>query len=106
MDRTVKIPAYTGQVPPGLAQDNLTKEQKLALELATRNTQLEEEKHRAQEHIKTIEQLRDKLNQEQSNAAAMAMKVSSLEAKVDELNKVLDKIAGIAAARKVSTPAP
>jgi len=106
MDRTVKIPAYTGQVPPTLAQDNLTKEQKLALELATRNTQLEEERTRAAEHIKTIEQLREKLNQEQSNSAALTLKVANLEGKVDELNKVLDKIAGIAAARKATTPAP
>ncbi len=102
MDRTVKIPAYTGEAKPVAAQDNLTKEQKLTLELATRNAQLEEEKAKAQEHVKTIEQLREALNREQSSAATLATKVANLETKVHDLTKVLDKIAAIAAARKIT----
>lgn len=101
MDRTVKIPAYTGEVKPSAAQDNLTKEQKLALELATRNAQLEEEKNKALEHVKTIEQLRESLDQEQIKAAATAAKVSQLENKLAEMSAVLDKIASIASSRKV-----
>lgn len=100
MDRTVKIPAYSGAQPQGAAQDNLTKEQKMALELATKNTQLEEEKNKSLEQLKTIEQLRESLKQEQLKSLGLVKKAADLESKVDDLLEVLTKISAMAAAGK------
>lgn len=100
MDRTVKIPAFSGDVKQGVAQDNLTREQKLALELAAKNAQLEEEKAKSQDQVKVIDHLRENLKQEQAKSAALAKKIADLEIKVNELSDVLDKIADIASARQ------
>ncbi len=97
MDRTVKIPAYTGEVKQGIPQDNLTKEQNLALELAAKNTQLEEEKSKSIEQLKTIEHLRESLMQEQNKTAELSRNVALLQARIDELQDALGKISEIAA---------
>jgi uncharacterized protein YoxC len=72
------------------------------------------------EHLKTIEQLRESLKQEQANTAGIAKKtagleakikelseqenqekkLAELEAKVKELSEMLSRISGIAAAGK------
>ncbi len=96
MDRTVKIPAYTGEVKQGVPQDNLTKEQSLTLELATKNTQLEEEKSKSLEQLKTIERLRETLAQEQSKTAELTRNLSLLQSRVEELQDALGKISEIA----------
>jgi DNA-directed RNA polymerase subunit F len=95
MDRTVKIPAYSGEAKQGTPQDNLTKEQKLALELATKNTQLEEEKSKALEQLKTIEHLRESLAQEQAKSTENARNVVLLQSRVEELQDAIGKISEI-----------
>jgi hypothetical protein len=100
MDRTVKIPAYTGENKQGVPQDNLTKEQKLALELNAKTTQLEEEKNKALEHQRTIERLRESLMHEQAKAAELARNSALQENRIQELLDALGKIAAIASQSK------
>ncbi|MBI5626010.1 MAG: hypothetical protein HY935_02230 [Nitrosomonadales bacterium] len=117
---TIKVRAYSGDANNVAPQNNLTEEQNNALELVKKTAQLEEEKKKSLEHLKTIEQLREILKQEQAKAAEMARKIAgleakvkdstgpeakakefaALEAKVKELTEVLGKISGIAAAGK------
>ena len=59
-DKTVKIEAFSGQV----GSSNLSEAQEKALDLIKRGVQLEEMKGVVQEHLKTIEQLRQSLKQE------------------------------------------
>ncbi len=100
MDRTVKIPAYTGEAKQGVPQDNLTKEQKLALELASKNTQLEEEKNKSLEQLKTIERLRETLSQEQAKATELSKNIALMQSRIEELQEALGKISVIAATGK------
>ncbi len=100
MDRTVKIPAYTGEAKQGAPQDNLTKEQKLALELATKSSQLEEEKSKSLEQLKTIESLRESLTQEQAKAAELSRNAALMQSRIEELQEALGKISEIAAMGK------
>lgn len=117
-ETTIKIRAYSddGVVP----QNTLTEAQNNAVELVKKSAQLEEEKKKALEYLKTIEQLQESLKLEQAKAAEMARKIAgleakvrelaaleakemefaALEAKVRELTEVLGKISGIAAAGK------
>jgi DNA repair exonuclease SbcCD ATPase subunit len=115
--RTRPFPDGAKQVVP---QNNLTEAQEKALELAKKNALIAEEKNKLLEHMKTIEQLRESLKQEQANAAEMAKKMTALEAKaqssaeleaqakksaeleakVKELTEALGKISGIASAGK------
>lgn len=120
MDKTVKTRAFSGDAKSAATQSNLTEAQEKSLELANKNAQLEEVKSKLLEHLKTIEQLRESLKQEQAKTAEMAKKtamleaklkelaelenkvkkVAELEAKVKELSEVLGKISGIAATGK------
>ncbi len=100
MDRTLKMRAFAGKAKEDGAQDNLTKEQKLALELAAKNTQLEEEKSKSLEQAKTIEHLRGALIDEQSRRTELTKNAALLEARVKELSDALDSIAKIATQRK------
>ena len=80
-------------------------------QLARKNAQLEEEKKLSLEYMRTIEQLRESIRQDQAKSAAMVNKFDELEAKtkeVDELKArikdltgVLGMISRIAAAGKV-----
>lgn len=82
MDKTVKIRAYTGDTKgdatPGSSADDKNK----SLELAMKDAQIEEERSRSLDHLKTIVQLRESLKQEQAKAADLAQKASDLEVKV------------------------
>jgi len=120
MEKTVKTRAFSGDPKRAASQSNLTEDQEKALELVKKNAQLEEVKSQLLGHLKTIEQLRESLKQEQAKTAAMANKIAGLEAKVKEsvgleakakefaqleakvkeLTEVLGKISGIAAAGK------
>lgn len=97
MDRTVKIPAYSGEAKQGVPEDNLTKEQKLALELAAKNSQLEEEKSKSLEQLKTIERLRENLMQEQVKATELSRNAALMQARIEELQDALGKISELAA---------
>jgi hypothetical protein len=118
MDKTVKIREYSGDVKSAASRGNLTADQEKSLELVKKNARLEEENKKLLEHVKTIEQLRDSLKQEQAKTVEMAnmavgledklkeldgleakiKKVAELEAKVKELTETLNKISNIAAA--------
>lgn len=120
MEKTVKTHAFPDGAKSVVPQNNLTPEQEKALEQAKKNALIAEEKNRLIEHLKTIEQLRESLKQEQAKAAGMAekavgleakvkelsgqesnaKKVAELEAKVKELTEALGKISGIASAGK------
>lgn len=81
-------------------------------ELAKRTAELEEEKRVSTEQMKTIDQLSERLTQEQAKTAGMADKLAELDAKtkaaaaletkVKELTDALSKIADIAAAGKTA----
>jgi DNA repair exonuclease SbcCD ATPase subunit len=82
-----------------------------ANEIAKRNALLEEEKKRSLELLKTVDQLRENLKQEQTKKSnvvdksneleAKTKEVVVLEAKVKELTAVLSKISSIATAGKL-----
>jgi hypothetical protein len=117
---TIKVRAYPNKAESNAPQSNLTKEQSNALELANKNSQLEEVKGKLLEQMKINDQLRESLKQEQAKTAEMAnmalglegklkglaeleskaKKVSDLEAKVKDLSELLGKISGIAATGK------
>lgn len=120
MEKTVKTHAFPDGAKSVVPQNNLTEAQEKALELAKKNALMAEEKSKLLEHLKTIEQMRESLKQEQARTAEMAKKaagleakvkelseqetqekkVAELEAKVKELTEALGKISGIAAAGK------
>jgi uncharacterized protein YlxW (UPF0749 family) len=116
---TIKIRAYANRAEGDDVQSNLSEEQNNALELSKRNAQLQEEKNRSLEHLKSIELLQESLKQEQARTAELAKtvavlevqlkdlaaqnnasKVAELEARVEELSGLLGKISDIAATRK------
>ena len=122
MEKTVKTRSYTDKAKSPATSSNLSATQEKALELANTNAQLEKAKNKLLEQVKTIDQLREEIKQEQAKTIEMATmalglevkvkelseqedkvkKVVELEAKVKELTEALDKIADIAAAGKVS----
>ena len=61
-------------------------------ELATRNVQVEEEKNKSLEHLKTIEQLRENLKQEQAKTAEMAKRADELQARTKSLETLQEKV--------------
>ncbi|OGS94127.1 MAG: hypothetical protein A3H31_07280 [Gallionellales bacterium RIFCSPLOWO2_02_FULL_57_47] len=120
-ETTIRLRAYSDNAERIVPQNNLTEAQNNALELVKKTAQLEEEKKKSLEYLKTIEQLRECLKQEQAKTAEMSEKIAGLEAKVKEsvgleakakefaeleakvkeLTEVLGKISGIAAAGKM-----
>jgi chromosome segregation ATPase len=79
-DKTIKLRAYSGAAKSEVAQSNLTEEQNKLLEAAKKDAQLAEEKSRSLEHLKTIEQLRESLRQEQARTAGMEARIKDLTA--------------------------
>lgn len=67
-----------------------------ANDLAMKNAQIEEEKNKSLEHLKTIGQLRESLKQEQAKAAEMAGNKAALEARIKELSGLEDKVKAVA----------
>jgi hypothetical protein len=80
MDKTVKIRAYVAGTESAAAQAP-NADDKSSLELAMK-AQLEDERSRSLEHLKTIVQLRESLKLEQGKAAELVNKVGELEAKM------------------------
>jgi hypothetical protein len=68
--------------------------------LVKKNTQLEEEKKKTFEYAKLIDELRESIRADQDKTAGMAKRTAELEAKIDELNGVLGKIASMATSGK------
>lgn len=78
MDKTLKLHAYTDTAKSDVAPGNHAQEKNSSLELAHKHAQLEEEKGRSLELLKTIMQLRESLKQEQAKAAGMEIKLNKL----------------------------
>ncbi len=84
-------------------------------QLAKKNAQLQEEKNRSLEYMRTIEQLRENIKQQQAKTtetadksaelAAKTKAVAELEAKVKDLTAVLGVISKIAATGKLDISA-
>jgi len=85
MDKTIKIRAHSDDANGKALPSNLTEDQNKMLELVKKNALLEEENKKSIEYLRTIEQLKESLRQEQAKAAEMAAKTAKLEAKVNDL---------------------
>lgn len=83
MEKTVKLHAYPSDVKNPAALGKPV--EGAALELAMKDAQIEEERSRSLEHLKTIVQLRESLKQEQAKNVEMGKKTADLENKVNEL---------------------
>lgn len=81
MDKTVKLRAYTEPGSERLA----SKDKERDLELAARDAQLEDERNKSLEQLKTIVQLRESLKQEQARTAEASKRVNELEAGLKQL---------------------
>jgi polyribonucleotide nucleotidyltransferase len=82
MDKTLKLRAY----PDGAmktAEAGKPADEK-SLELAMKDAQIEEERSRSLEHLKTIVQLRESLKQEQARTAEATLKAGELEARLKD----------------------
>ena len=88
---TINVRAYSGKADNIVPQNNLTEDQNNALELVKKIAQLEEEKRKSLEHLKTIEQLRNSLQQEQAKSTELSKKMVALEAKIKELSGLENK---------------
>lgn len=82
MEKTVKLHAYSEDAKSDTARSNLTEDQNKSLELAKKNSLLEEEKKRSLEYLNTIEQLKGSLKQEQAKVAEMTKKAAGLDANI------------------------
>ncbi len=82
MDKTVKLHAYSDAAKKP-AETGKAADPK-ALELAMKDAQIEEERSRSLEHLKTIVQLRESLKQEQARTVEATLKVNELEARLKE----------------------
>jgi DNA repair exonuclease SbcCD ATPase subunit len=86
MDKTVKIRAFSEESMSDMAGGGFADGQNKSLELAMKDAQLEEEKVRSLEHLKTIVQLRENLKQEQAKWAEINRKKEELAAKENLLD--------------------
>lgn len=82
MDKTVKIRAFADS-DKGVAAP--AKQSDRDLELVAREQQLEEERNKSLEQLKTIVQLRESLKQEQAKTAEASKRVNELEAGLKQL---------------------
>lgn len=95
-EKTLKLRAYSDDIKNPAAPINPADEK--SLELAMKDAQIEEERSRSLEHLKTIVQLRESLKQEQAKTADAAKKVAELEVRVkgateQEANELAKKTA-------------
>lgn len=61
-------------------------------QLASKTAQLEEERKLSLEYMRTIEQLREKIKQDQAKSAEMVNKFDELEAKTKALSEIREKV--------------
>ena len=92
MEKTVKTRSFSDKAKSAATPSNLTEAQEKALEFAKKNAQLEEAKTKLLEQVKTIEQLREDIKQEQAKTTEMATMALGLESKVKELSGQEDKV--------------
>ncbi|MDP2142998.1 MAG: hypothetical protein Q8J80_02595 [Gallionella sp.] len=105
MEKTVKLRAYSEDAKNPAAPEKPVDEK--FLDLAMKDAQIEEERSRSLEHLKTIVQLRESLKQEQAKTVEIARKAAELEAKVkgsneQEANELAKKTAQLEAEKSRS----
>ena len=100
MDKTLKLRTYSGDTKNNGSLDNAAKEQKISLELEKKTAQLEDEKSKSIELLKTIVQLRESLKQEEAKSAELGAKLNKL-ASVEE-NQLARKNAQLEEEKKLS----
>lgn len=105
MEKTVKLRAYSEDAKIPAAPEKPVDEK--SLDLAMKDAQIEEERSRSLEHLKTIVQLRESLKQEQAKTAEIARKAAELEARVkgsneQEANELAKKTAQLEAEKSRS----
>ncbi|MDZ4202421.1 MAG: hypothetical protein U1C96_09785 [Gallionella sp.] len=83
VDKTVKLRAYAEDANNPAAQGKQTDDK--SLDLAMKDAQIEEERSRSLEHLKTIVQLRESLKQEQAKVAEITGKAAEMENKMRSL---------------------
>src|SRR5450631_889830 len=90
MEKTVKIPAFAGEDSDDVTQANIaiTGDKNVSLQLAMKDAQIEDEKSRTLEHLKTIVQLKESLKQEQEKSFVLAKSVADLQGKLNKLASV------------------
>jgi hypothetical protein len=88
MEKTVKIRAYPGENKGDIPKENPVDDKSSSLHLAMKDAQLEEEKSRTLENLKTIVQLRESLKQEQEKNAELVKSVADLRGKLNKLASV------------------
>lgn len=90
MEKTVKIPAFAGEDSDDVTQANIaiTGDKNVSLQLAMKDAQIEDEKSRTLEHLKTIVQLKENLKQEQEKSFVLAKSVADLQGKLNKLASV------------------
>jgi uncharacterized phage infection (PIP) family protein YhgE len=82
MDKTVKIRAYTD---PASGQP-ASRQKEQDIELAAREAQLDDERKKSLEQLKTIVQLREALKQEQGRTAELSKRVNELESGLQQVS--------------------
>ncbi|MBU1214834.1 MAG: hypothetical protein KKA63_06300 [Gammaproteobacteria bacterium] len=87
MEKTVKIRAYTDPASGQPASRNKDHD----LELAARDAQLEDERSKSLEQLKTIVQLRESLKLEQSRTAEASKRVNELELGLQQVTASCNK---------------
>lgn len=101
LDKTLKLRAYTDDAAKSdVAQDDRAEEKNKSQELAKKDAQLEEEKSKSLEHLKTIVQLRESLKQEKAKTADLEAKLNKLDSL--EANQLARKNAQLEEERKQS----
>jgi DNA anti-recombination protein RmuC len=85
MEKTLKIRAYTQPGKGNASHSNSARADVAALELEQKNTQLEEERNKSLELLKSLTQLRESLKQEQTKTAELESKLAQLETKIEKL---------------------
>ncbi len=88
MDKTVKTFAYSEDDNGNSQTSNLADDKKRSLELAMKDAQLDEEKSRSLENLKTIVQLREHLKHEQEKNSDLTERVADLHGKLNKLSSV------------------
>ncbi len=78
MDKTLKLHAYTDAAKSDVPQASPAMDRDTSLELEKKNSQLEEEKSKSLDLLKTIVQLRESLKQEQARSSDLETKLTKL----------------------------
>jgi len=79
MDKTVKISAYSATAKAATPQEKPALDRVVALELEQKQAQLEEERNKSLELLRSVVQLRESLKQEQAKTAELSAKVEQLD---------------------------